>query len=65
MSSKIVSTSCVQEEFPVVAADLWEFEEVSWGGGDHMTKEELRRLCHETWKSLPCSAVTADSGCVR
>jgi len=32
MSSIKVSTSCVQEEFPVVGADLWEFEEVSWEG---------------------------------
>jgi len=38
MSSVKVSTSCVQEEFPVVATDLWEFEEVSWEGS-HKKRE--------------------------
>jgi hypothetical protein len=32
MSSVKVSKSCVQEEFPVVATDMWEFEEVSREG---------------------------------
>jgi hypothetical protein len=32
MSNIKVSTSCLQEEFPVVATDMWEIEEVSWEG---------------------------------